>query len=294
MPKATIRGIRINYLQTGEGPDLVLLHGLASDHAFWFLRFAPALRDRWRITLFDLRGHGHSDAPPTGYSTRDMAGDLDGLLDHLGLAGVHLAGHSFGGAIALHYAALRPDRVRSLAVIDSRINALQPIPMFGNASEWQQRRERLVARGVEIPEETPRVVTMLLEEMVQHVETGPPGEVTIPGLVSWKRGGRMQERLSKLRFETTFFDDVRGVAGLTPPVIRAVAVPTLLAYGERSRCLESCRALEKCLPHHRTVIHPGVGHFFPALRPDLLLADLQEFHDEAGATRAASGGRGSA
>jgi pimeloyl-ACP methyl ester carboxylesterase len=292
MPKATIDGVRIHYQQTGRGPDLVLLHGLASDHAFWFLRFIPALRNRWRVTVYDLRGHGYSDAPPSGYSTRDMARDLEGLLDHLGIDDAHLVGHSFGGAVALHYAALWPRRVRTLAVIDSRINTLQPIPLFGDGAEWRERRERLQARGVNVPEGSPHLVTMLIEEMFELAEGGPPEEVTIPGLVCWKRGGRMNGRLSKLRLETTFLDDVRGMGGLTQPLIREIAVPTLLSYGERSRCLESCRALEKCLPHHRTVIHPGLGHFFPALKPDLLLADLQDFHDDTGVARAASGAQG--
>ena len=65
MPFANLSGARIFYQQIGQGPDLVFLHGLAANHAFWFTRIAFALKQRFRLTLYDLRGHGRSSMPPT-------------------------------------------------------------------------------------------------------------------------------------------------------------------------------------------------------------------------------------
>ena len=79
-------GVTLAYQQMGEGPDLVFVHGLAASRAFWFLHYAVPLSRYFRVTLFDLRGHGYSSMPPDGYDPRTMAGDLLGLL-----AGSYLA-----------------------------------------------------------------------------------------------------------------------------------------------------------------------------------------------------------
>src|ERR671938_233026 len=97
MPKALLKsGIKLHYQQIGEGPDLVMIHGLTGNQAVWHLRIVPSLFDRYRILTYDLRGHGHSDVPPSGYSADDMATDLEQLLDELGIGPVSLVGHSYG------------------------------------------------------------------------------------------------------------------------------------------------------------------------------------------------------
>ena len=78
MPKFIVNGIQLHYLQVGKGPDVVLLHGLGGNLAVWFLHLVDQLRDAFRITAYDLRGHGKSDMPPEGYTTAHMAEDLAG------------------------------------------------------------------------------------------------------------------------------------------------------------------------------------------------------------------------
>jgi pimeloyl-ACP methyl ester carboxylesterase len=280
MPQATINGVRINYLQAGEGPDLVMVHGLTADLSFWYLRILPHLKDRWRVTVYDQRGHGYSDAPRSGYSTRDLAGDLIGLMDHLGIERPHLVGHSFGGAVLLHHAVLHPDRARSLALVDTRVHALQPIPAFDDEPFWERRRERLASQGVRVPADTPRVFYMLLEELVLLEGNGAAEKQVPHGLIPWRAGSRMDRRVRKLLLESTLARDVREVAGLTAEAIGGVTLPALLSYGELSQCLKTCRALEKRLPDHRTVIHPRLGHFFPTARPELIVDDLRGFLEE--------------
>ena len=103
MPKRSVNGINLHYWQVGEGPDLVMIHGLNGNLAVWHLELMPKLRHEYRITTYDLRGHGRSDMPPTGYSTEDMAKDLLGLLDALGIERAHLMGHSLGADISLFH-----------------------------------------------------------------------------------------------------------------------------------------------------------------------------------------------
>src|SRR4051812_43571302 len=113
--KAVLRsGIRLHYQQVGEGPDVVMVHGITGHLAIWHLRTAPALADDFRITTYDLRGHGYSDAPPSGYSPDAMATDLIELLDALEIERPVIVGHSYGADIALYHAARHPERVREV------------------------------------------------------------------------------------------------------------------------------------------------------------------------------------
>lgn len=276
MAKATIRGVSIHHLQAGRGPDLVLLQGLSADLSFWYLRIVPRLRDRWRVTVYDPRGHGLSGMPPSGYTTADFAEELVGLLDHLGIGRAHVAAHSFGGAVALQAALLHPDRVQSLALLDVRVPALQPLPPKGDSEEWRERREALRARGVDVTAETPKVLYSLLEDSVAE-EARSGGE---PGFRPWNPEGRQARRWEKLRSESTLWADLKNTCGLDDAALSRVAQPVLLSYGAKSRSLATCRALEKCLPDHRTVIHPDLGHFFPAVRPEVAVDDLRTFLKE--------------
>ena len=125
MPDVTARGLRFNVVRMGAGArQLVLIHGLVLDsHASFYLSVAPALGKQARVLLYDLRGHGRSEQPATGYSMDDMVADLVGILDACELATepVVLVGNSFGGQIALRAAARYPARVRALVLIDPQL-----------------------------------------------------------------------------------------------------------------------------------------------------------------------------
>src|ERR671924_1491508 len=112
MPRIQINGFLLHYMSVGEGPDVVLIHGLTSNLAFWYPRIVAKLAPRYRVTLCDLRGHGFSGMPRNGYTTRSLALDLKTLLDHLEIEYAFIIGHSFGATVALNFAVLYPERVR--------------------------------------------------------------------------------------------------------------------------------------------------------------------------------------
>src|SRR4051794_32271310 len=124
MPTLDANGVTLHYLQTGSGPDLVMLHGLSGNLAVWHLRMVPLLQEHFRVTTYDLRGHGNSSMPPAGYTTRNMACDLAGLMDALSISEADIVGHSFGADIALHFSLLYPSRTRRLALIEPGVPAL--------------------------------------------------------------------------------------------------------------------------------------------------------------------------
>ncbi len=112
-------GLRLHYLDhPGEGPPLILLHGLSSN-AHVFDGIAPQITPRRRLLALDLRGRGLSDKPATGYRMEDHARDVLALLDAHGLARATIVGHSFGGLLSYYLAARYPDRIERIVVIDA-------------------------------------------------------------------------------------------------------------------------------------------------------------------------------
>jgi pimeloyl-ACP methyl ester carboxylesterase len=101
----------------GRGEWLVLLHGLASQ-AHMFDLVAPQLTDSFRVIAVDQRGHGLSDKPDSGYDWATVTSDLDAILRAQQIDRAWLAGHSWGGNVAVQYAADHPDRVSGLILID--------------------------------------------------------------------------------------------------------------------------------------------------------------------------------
>jgi pimeloyl-ACP methyl ester carboxylesterase len=104
MPKIQLQsGLTMHYQRVGRGPDLVMLHGLTGNLAVWHLKIVPLLRDHFRVLTYDMRGHGYSDMPPTGYTTGDMAADLKGVLDAFEIERPYLVGHSYGADAMLYW-----------------------------------------------------------------------------------------------------------------------------------------------------------------------------------------------
>ena len=117
--KASVGDVTLHYVEAGpaDGEVVVLLHGWPQSWFAW-RGVIPHLSARYRIVAPDLRGFGDSSRPLTGYDTRTVAGDIVGLLDHLGVARAHFAGHDFGAVTAYVAAAAYRDRVVSLAILD--------------------------------------------------------------------------------------------------------------------------------------------------------------------------------
>lgn len=134
-------GIAWQALGPQDGQTLMLIHPLGSNAAMWAPQ-VEALAIDHRVVLFDLRGHGSSDAPPGPYALEQLALDVLAVADAAGVESVHLCGLSIGGMIALWLAVHRADRVRS--VIASNTAARVASPEF-----WNTRIEAVRSGGME-------------------------------------------------------------------------------------------------------------------------------------------------
>ena len=110
--------INLSYLQWDKGTKpLLLLHGMADSSLVWS-SLGNALAEEYQIIAPDLRGHGASSKPQTGYRALDIIRDLEALMDDLGWQSAHILGHSWGGKIAALWANNRPERFNSLILVD--------------------------------------------------------------------------------------------------------------------------------------------------------------------------------
>lgn len=119
METISTNGIDLAYNRTGKGQPLVLVHGYPLDHTIW-KDVVPLLDENFDLILPDLRGFGLSDVVEVQYTISDMAADITGLLDHLGLEKAYIAGHSMGGYISLAFARQYPLRVLGLGLISTQ------------------------------------------------------------------------------------------------------------------------------------------------------------------------------
>ena len=112
---AEIDGVRLRYLTGGEGPPLVLVHGLAGSASNW-VELAPLLAPRFRLLLPELAGHGRSLPVPSAQTLDCFAGHIASLMELEEMPVAAVVGHSLGGTVALRLATLRPDAVSALVL----------------------------------------------------------------------------------------------------------------------------------------------------------------------------------
>ena len=285
MGTVTVDGVVLHYSRLGtEGPDVVLVHGLGANRAFWFWRIAHTLARGHVVTIYDMRGHGRSDVPPSGYTSATMAGDLKALLDHLGVGRAHLVGHSFGGAVVLHFAVLHPDRVATLVLADARVPAFETNQRLADWAYWPVWRSRLRAAGMPVPDGDREIDATLLREWAhprwRRARETLAGRHGFAPFAGWRDDGRARLALDRLLDGTTAGDDARAVAGLTADRIDEVRRPVLALYGQHSYCLATLRGLRRTLPDCTSHIVPGAGHYHPVVRPELFVRHVRAFVEE--------------
>ncbi len=250
MPLVVANGTALNAVELGRGPGVVMLHGLfVGSSASWYFTSAPALARRRRVLLYDLRGHGRSARPATGYDTATLAGDLGALLDALGWRQpVALVGHSYGALVALRFALDRPDRVEKLALVEA------PVPPSGLPD-----LQMFLALG-------PESMAEALPEALRR---------------SLDRRGRQAERLLAalrgLTFSTSLLRDVQAEPDIPDERLATLRGP-LLAYGARSSCLDAGRRLARVIPGAKLVVLPG-GHYLHLDAAAALTGALEAFLD---------------
>jgi pimeloyl-ACP methyl ester carboxylesterase len=270
-------GIRLHCLLAGDGPLVVLLHGFPECAESWRHQI-PVLATRFRVVAPDLRGYDLSDKPRAvaAYDLRELAADVQGLVEALGVPSARLVGHDWGGGVAWATAMLQPSVVERLALVN------MPHP-------------------VRFQEEIRRNVRQLLKSWYVFA-------FQIPGLPEWfleRRGGRgvtdalrgafvrpeafTADYVETLRTAATRPGGMRGPVNYYRAALRSrpdvghwprVRVPTVMIWGDRDIALRPELAdrtealIDAPFRLHRI---PEAGHFVHQEYPDRVNRILMEF-----------------
>lgn len=270
MSIATVNGLKFHYWTVGQGPHIILLHGLGGNLAVWHLRTVPLLREHFTVTTYDLRGHGRSDMTPSGYTTDDMAQDLLGLMDALGIERAHLVGHSLGADISLQFALHYPDRADKLILVEPSLPALVDERKRADWPGWRYWADVIEKHtGQKLPEDKITDYRYLLQmSLAVPILYGPV-----------KGGARKHGRFLEALDNTTLVDDYETVGDLTLENIATIPHPKLMIYDQGSPYLNTFEALCRVAQNYKTILLPpsGLRHFFPLEEPQTLVRHILSF-----------------
>jgi pimeloyl-ACP methyl ester carboxylesterase len=278
-----LHGHRVRFHRAGDGPLLVLLHGIASTADTWS-PVADALAARHTVLAPDLLGHGDSAKPRGDYSLGAYASGVRDLMIALGLTRATVVGHSLGGGIAMQLAYQFPERVERLALVSS-----------GGLG----REVNLMLRAATLPGSEyvlPVLCAPILRDAVRTLGRAA-------GLVGLKPGTDLQgmlegfASLAEIDARRAFLHTARSIIDVTGQRVSArdrlylaAGMPTLIVWGENDPMIpvEHGRAAHEAMPGSRLEVFPDAGHFpfnddpvrFAALLRAFVAGTAPAVHDE--------------
>jgi len=262
MPTARNGEVELFYLDEGEGPAVLLLHGHTLDHRIWD-DVVPRLRPAGlRAIRPDLRGHGKSTVPPKGYTFGHHAADAVAVLDAAGVDRAVVAGFSLGGGIALELALTRPERVAALALVAP----VMPDRPFEPEFMDNLRRVARVARSEGI---RAAMAGPWAESPLFSVSLARPGvrEKVMPILLDFPGAEYLATERDRVEREWT-----------VPDRLGEIAVPTVVLVGgeEMAGFRAYAREAAEGIPGARLEEIPGCGHLLPVEVPERVAAAVAE------------------
>ena len=246
----------------GEGPPLVLIHGVGLDHTMWD-PVVEILAQKHRVLRYDILGHGHSDDPPGPRHLNDFVAQLLEVLDFHDVETTDVVGLSLGGLIALMTAARHPHRVRRAVLVSTAFGRSQ--------SQLTGVRQRL--------------------ELAENEGLRPVADLAIKRWFTpqWRASHPAESEAVRQRLLTTnrigylkayrIFVDADELATKTAPNIEG---PTLVLSGEQDSgsTPEMAVALAEAIPGGKAQIMAGLHHLAPVEAPNLFVNTLLEFLDQ--------------
>ncbi len=257
--------MRLHYLDWGntDKPPMLLLHG-GSQSAHSWDEFSRAMRRDHHVIALDQRGHGDSDWSKSGlYGLRSHLRDIHGFVKALGLRKFVLVGLSMGGRNSIAYAAMHPERVSRLVIVDigpePMKKGMESIRRFSRRADILPAFEDFVKRAHEFNPRRP--IAQLRDRLRWNLRRLPNGRWT------WKYDRRFRAR--------------RGAAGREDlwGYVRRIKAPALLVRGAESDILSAqgakrtAEAIRRCT----LVTIPKAGHTVPGDNPPAFAAAVRAF-----------------
>jgi pimeloyl-ACP methyl ester carboxylesterase len=270
----TLHGHRVAYATAGEGPPLVLIHGITSSSDTW-TDVIPLLAEHHTVIAPDLIGHGRSAKPRGDYSLGAYASGIRDLIVALGHDRVTIVGHSLGGGIAMQFAYQFPERIERLVLV---------------ASGGLGRGVHLALRSAALP--GAELVLPLLGAAQLHRVGGAVGRVA--GALGFQSGPDLREISAGLasfgdwEARRAFVHTVRGIiepggqrVNASDRLYLAEDVPTMIVWGENDPIIpvRHGRRAHDLIRGSRLEVFPDAGHFPHGTDPYRFARVLREFVD---------------
>jgi pimeloyl-ACP methyl ester carboxylesterase len=261
MPYANATGVRIYYEVEGWGPPLMLAHAFRRNLNRWRqIGFAGALKNDYRLILFDARGHGESDKPhdPAAYGTK-MVEDVIAVLDDLRVDRTHYFGYSMGAGVGFKAAVSHPDRFTSFILGGF---SPYPAPVSGNAPPAR------IAKQVHTLPADPE---MFLRSVEQQLGRPPAPD---------EKEAELANDLEALSAVTVTWGEI---ATLTDQELSRITVPCLLYAGDLDPAYAGAKEASSHIPGARFLSLRGLNH--AQAGPDLqVIRHVKEFLAQVGQT----------
>jgi pimeloyl-ACP methyl ester carboxylesterase len=268
---ATVHGRSVSYLEAGEGPVLLLVHGIAGTYGSWREVVEPLARHH-TVVAPDLPGHGASEAGSGDYSIGALASGLRDLLQSLGHERATLVGHSLGGGVAMQLAYQHPEMVERLALVSSgglgpevspvlRAAALPGADLFISLTAGAGRR-----------------VGSVLGRGLSAIGLRPSADVA--------EVARGYASLEDAAHRAAFLDTLRAVVGARGQRVAAgdrlylaEAVPVLIVWGSGDSIIPVRHGEDahRAIPGSRLEVFEDVGHMPQLEVPGRFIAVLERF-----------------
>src|SRR6266542_523284 len=269
MPTEKINGVSIFLQEFGSGDPLVLVHGSWVDHMEWPF-VVPLLAPRFRVTVYDRRGHGQSERLPAQGSIREDVSDLAAIIERAG-APAHVVGSSMGASISLRLAAARPDLFRT-------VNVHEP-PLFDLLLDDPQTRP--------LAEELNKSFLLVADELAAgNMEAGARRFVEmVLGPGAWDKFLPEDAKQMLINNAPTFLDETRDpeILSIDTQALARFQGPVLLTSGSESPPFFApvLDKLAAVLPNATRKTLAGDGHLPHITHPQEYVALITEFIDSA-------------
>jgi 2-hydroxy-6-oxonona-2,4-dienedioate hydrolase len=259
-----VGGVRTRVLRAGSGPDLILLHGTAG-HLEAYARNIAALSADFRVTAYDMVGHGWSDLPDRPYTIDVLSRHLLGLMDALEIERAHLSGESLGGWVVAWTAAHHPDRVARL-VLNTPGN-------IANKPEVMARLREGTTAAVLDPSDA--TVRRRVEFLFHHKE------MVTDELVNLRRAVYARPGFDRAIVNILVLQDplVRKDFAWDPGWVGKISAPTLLLWTEHDPTggMDEALTLMGWLPDARLLVIADAGHWPQWEKPGEYLLAHRDF-----------------
>jgi pimeloyl-ACP methyl ester carboxylesterase len=242
---ANVNGIRMAYHVRGNGPPLVLVMGYRLNSAAWPATFVEQLARKFTVITLDNRGTGLSDKPVYGYAIENLARDVCGLLDELGITEVAVLGYSMGGAIAQEFVRRFPERVSRLILCATMAGG--PRATYASTSVIRIMRE---LDGI-TPEQAARRIWKV---------TYAPGYLERNGALAEDQMRREVAQPTPLHAADLQFQAFAEFDG--SEALGRIRCPTLVLTGDLDELIrpQNSAMMARLIPGAKLVVIPGAGH----------------------------------